>query len=64
MNFIVLSWIMVRTAVQETKLVSEVSKVSYILGYNYKNLRLKVSCKWFLKCGDLLQRIEGIGSFY
>ena len=42
---------MVRSAVQETKLVSGVSKVSYILGYNYKNLRLKVSYKWFLKRG-------------
>ena len=39
---------------QETKLVSEVSKVCCILGYNYKNLRLIVSHKWFLKRGDLL----------
>ena len=27
------------------------SHVSYILGYNGKNTRLKVSCKWFLKYG-------------
>ena len=43
---------MVRPAVQETKLVSGVSKVSYILGYNYKNLRLKVSYNLFLKVED------------
>ena len=43
--------------VQETKLVSGVSKVSHILGYNHKNLRLKVSHKWFLKRGDLLYPI-------
>ena len=34
--------------------LARVSKVSYIRGYNYKNLRLKVSYKWFLKSGDLL----------
>ena len=39
---------------QESKLVSEVSKVCCILEYNYKNLRPIVSHKWFLKRGDLL----------
>ena len=35
-------------------MVSGMSKVSHILGYNYKNLMLKVSYKWFLKRGNLL----------
>ena len=34
--------------------VSGVSKVFYILGYNYKNFRLQVSYKWFVKREDLL----------
>ena len=32
-------------------MVSGMSKVFYILGYNYKNFRLKVSHNWFLKRG-------------
>ena len=34
--------------------------MSYILGYNYKNLRLKISCEWFLKIGDVLNASKKI----
>ena len=44
--------------IQETKLLPEGSKISHILGYQYKNLRLKVSFKWFLKRGALLYCIR------
>ena len=39
---------------QETSFLQRASKVSYILGYDGKNVRLKVSYKWFLKRGALL----------
>ena len=54
---------MVRHIVQETRLVSGVSKVSYFLGYNYKNVRLNVSCKWFLKHRDSFE-LKNIQEFY
>ena len=41
-----------------------VSKVSYILGYNFKNLRLKVSNTWFLKRGALLYFIYAGGTIF
>ena len=39
---------------QETSFLQGASKISYILGYKGKNIRLRVSYKWFLKCGALL----------
>ena len=56
--------------VQETKLVSGVSKVSYILGYSYKNLWGKDSYGWFLKGRALLyfacveQHLSSFVTFY
>ena len=54
MNLIVLLLVMVRICLT---IGFGVSKVSYILGYNYKNLRLKVSYKWFLKRENLLYHL-------
>ena len=36
---------------QETSFLQGASKVAYMLEYNGKNIRLKVSYKWFLKPG-------------
>ena len=49
---------------QETSFLQGASKVSYILGYNGKNIRLKVSYMWFLKRGALLYETLQTDDFY
>ena len=43
---------------RQTSFLQGASKGSYILGYNIKNIRLKVSYRWFLKRWALLYLCE------